>query len=424
MEESNNYYNDEEEDECIQIGCNLPISQPSGENYQGLVKINEIYINQLLVLDNNNNNNYNKNKNKYSIPIPYNDMKVLNSLLKENFQYLTLLLKYKNFQVEFNNLYKISMEILNILGRIGQSKVNLYQKCQKLKFMELKFQSLRISGRDIDYAEADALLDEMERMQYDPILKNYITELDIGSLILNRALVKFCICDFNLAKEYGLNALDFFDKLNKKNNLISIKNKDENDKYIQKLAQTHEFLAELYDLEKDYKNALLSYEKCYYLYLGRYGINHPLVIPYKKKKELYERKESNMNYEKTIQENRNILKDKLKSRIISNSKGRSDTFSFIVPTTEISEPLLIKIYALPKYSGETEYFSSFLFLKNICFDKNKLFNYLGITDSFQRQNYMLYTDETLTLLLEKITLIDNKYITFTDNELYSIFINC
>ena len=121
-------------------------------------------------------------------------MKVLNSLLKENFHYLTLLLKYKNFQFEFNNLYTKSIEILNILGRIGQSKVDLYQKCQKLKFMELKFQNLRINGRDIDYTEADALLDEMERMQYDPVLKNYITELDIGSLILNRALVKFCIC--------------------------------------------------------------------------------------------------------------------------------------------------------------------------------------------------------------------------------------
>ena len=266
-------------------------------------------------------------------------------------------------------------------------------------------------------------MDEMERMQYDPVLKNYLTELDIGSLILNRALVKFCLCDFNLAKEYGLKALDFFDKINKKNNLISINNKDENDKYIQKLAQVHEFLAELYDLEKDYKNAFLSYEKCYYLYLGRYGYNHPLVIPYKKKKESYERKESKMKYEKTIQENRNVLIDKLKSGKIYSSKGRSDTFSFIIPKTEINEPLLVKIYALPKYSGD-EYFTSFLFLKNICFDKNKLFNYLGYTDKFQHQNYMLYTDEALAYLLENITLIDNKYITFTDNELYSIFINC
>lgn len=420
MEELNNYYND---DEGIQIESNLPISQPSGENYQGLVKINQIYLDQLLILDDNNNNNYIKKKKKYSIPIPYNDMKVLNSLLKENFHYLTLLLKYKNFQVEFNNLYTKSIEILNILGRIGQSKVDLYQKCQKLKFMELKFQNLRINGRDIDYTEADALLDEMERMQYDPVLKNYLTELDIGSLILNRALVKFCLCDFNLAKEYGLKALDFFDKINKKNNLISINNKDENDKYIQKLAQVHEFLAELYDLEKDYKNAFLSYEKCYYLYLGRYGYNHPLVIPYKKKKESYERKESKMKYEKTIQENRNVLIDKLKSGKIYSSKGRSDTFSFIIPKTEINEPLLVKIYALPKYSGD-EYFTSFLFLKNICFDKNKLFNYLGYTDKFQHQNYMLYTDEALAYLLENITLIDNKYITFTDNELYSIFINC
>lgn len=61
MEELNNYYND---DEGIQIESNLPISQPSGENYQGLVKINQIYLDQLLILDDNNNNNYIKKKKK------------------------------------------------------------------------------------------------------------------------------------------------------------------------------------------------------------------------------------------------------------------------------------------------------------------------------------------------------------------------
>ena len=78
--------------------------------------------------------------------------------------------------------------------------------------MEMKFQNLRISGREIDYANADALLGEMEKIQYDITLKNYISELDIGTLNMNRALVKFCVCDFYLAKEYALNSLEIINK--------------------------------------------------------------------------------------------------------------------------------------------------------------------------------------------------------------------
>ena len=415
--EEENYYCDEEEEGVSELESNPPISQPSGQSYQGLLRINKIYANQLMNLASNNNKIF---KSK----IPYNDMKVLNSLIKENFVYLTILLKYNKYQIEFDTLYDKSLEILKLLGLIGQSKINLYQKCQQLKFMELKFQSLRIRGRDRDYAEADALLDEMEKLQYDATLKNYITDLDKGSLILNRALVKFCICNIDLAKEYALNALMLFDKSNNSNNKINIKNTEEDDKYIQKLTQTHEFLAELYDLQKDYKNALSSYEKCYYLYIGRYGINHPFVVPFKKKKELYERKVANMQNDQALKEKKNELIEKLKQGKIESSKGKSDTFSFIVPETGISEPLLIKIYALPNYPGDTDYFSNFLFLKNIYFDKNKLFKYLGIKDITQKQNYILYTDEVLNAILEKITLTDNKYITFSDNSLYSVYINC
>ena len=414
--EEENYYCDDEEG-VSELEPSPPISQPSGQNFQGLLKINQIYANQLTNIASNNTN-------KFKSKIPYNDMKVLNSLIKENFSYLTILLKYQKFQIEFDTLYNKSLEILNLLGLIGQSKINLYQKCQQLKFMELKFQSLRISGRDRDYAEADALLDDMEKLHYDPNLKNYITELDRGTLILNRALVKFCICDIDLAKEYALNALMIFDQSNNPKNKKIAKNEEENDKYLQKLTQTHEFLAELYDLQKDYKNALSSYEKCYYLYIGRYGINHPFVVPFKKKKELYEKKVANMCREKSIIEKGNELITKLKQGKIASSKGKSDTFSFIVPETEISEPLLIKIYDLPKSPMDTNYFENYLFLKNICLDKNKLFEYLGIKDNYQKQNYILYTDEALNIILEKITVTNDKSIIFTDNSLYSIYINC
>jgi tetratricopeptide (TPR) repeat protein len=278
MEDRNMYMNaDNEEEEDFDVEKNLPISQFSGQNYNGLLKVNEIYTRQLSKLIKDDV------RFKFKTSLPYNDMKVLNSLLKENFVYLTLLLKYKNLNIEFDNLYTISIEILNLLGQIGQNKLNIYQKLQKLRFMELKFQSLRISGREIDYSEADTLLDEMEKIQNDPALSNYITELDISSTQINRAFIKFCVCDFYLAEEYALTAVDILEKYTskiQKNNNASKKNENE-EKYIKKLIQIQEFLAELYDLKKDYPNALSSYEKCYYLYIGRYGINHPLIAPIK-----------------------------------------------------------------------------------------------------------------------------------------------
>ena len=396
MEERNyNIYEDNEDEEGNEYEDNLPISQISGQRFSGLLKINQIYAKQLAKIC-NSDNRYKK------ITLPYNDMKVLNSLLKENYLYLTMLLRYRNFRIEFDTLYSISVDILNLLGLIEQIKVNIYQKLQKLKFMELKFKSLRISGRPIDFSDADALLNEMESIQYDSSLSNYITDLDISTVKLNKALIKFCIGDFELAKEYALTTLEILDKFNPlknpKNKIVK-KNSEDEEKYIKKLSQAHEFLAEVYDLEKDYKNALSNYEKCYYLYIGRYGLNHPLITPIKKKKEIFEKKVYDMNMENNRIEYEDEFITKLKAGKIVSSKGQTPTFSFVIPVTKIVEPLLISIYALPEYiDNKNDFYSHDLFLKSIYFDKTRLFNYLGFMDGTQNDNYLLYTDESLNII--------------------------
>ena len=422
MEERNyNIYEDNEDEEGNEYEDNLPISQISGQRFSGLLKINQIYAKQLAKIC-NSDNRYKK------ITLPYNDMKVLNSLLKENYLYLTMLLRYRNFRIEFDTLYSLSVDILNLLGLIEQIKVNIYQKLQKLKFMELKFKSLRISGRPIDFSDADALLNEMESIQYDSSLSNYITDLDISTVKLNKALIKFCIGDFELAKEYALTTLEILDKFNPlknpKNKIVK-KNSEDEEKYIKKLSQAHEFLAEVYDLEKDYKNALSNYEKCYYLYIGRYGLNHPLITPIKKKKEIFEKKVYDMNMENNRIEYEDEFITKLKAGKIVSSKGQTPTFSFVIPVTKIVEPLLISIYALPEYiDNKNDFYTHDLFLKSIYLDKTKLFNYLGFMDGTQNDNYLLYTDESLNIILQNITLVDNKYISFSDSRLYNICINC
>ena len=391
----------------------LPISQDSGLNFQNLLKTNQIYSNQLLNVVSSNSREIQKKK----FILPYNDMKVINSLIKEDFSYLLQLLKFNQFKHEFDALYIHSMKILNLLGEIPNNKINLYQNIQKLKFMELKFQCLRINGTDNDFSEADSLLDEMEEIIYEPSLKDYVSVIDILTLNLNRAYIKFCIFEFENAKQYALNAEEIIEKGN------MVTNKGDEEKCKKKLAQINEFLAELYDFEKDYEKAYESYNKYYYFYLGRYGINNPLIEVIKKKKELYEKKRNeqiSMKFEKPA----DSLINKLKAGKISNSKGQSDTFSFVVPSTKISEPLIIKIYALPKFKGDIDYFSDYLFLKNLYFDKLKLFEYFGIDDEFDQQNYILYTDEALNSILENIVVHEDNTIEFTDPSLYSIFINC
>ena len=391
----------------------LPISQDSGLNFQNLLKTNQIYSNQLLNVVSSNSREIQKKK----FILPYNDMKVINSLIKEDFSFLLQLLKFNQFKHEFDALYIHSMKILNLLGEIPNNKINLYQNIQKLKFMELKFQCLRINGTDNDFSEADSLLDEMEEIIYEPSLKDYVSVIDILTLNLNRAYIKFCIFEFENAKQYALNAEEIIEKGN------MVTNKGDEEKCKKKLAQINEFLAELYDFEKDYEKAYESYNKYYYFYLGRYGINNPLIEVIKKKKELYEKKRNeqiSMKFEKPT----DSLINKLKAGKISNSKGQSDTFSFVVPSTKISEPLIIKIYALPKFKGDIDYFSDYLFLKNLYFDKLKLFEYFGIDDEFDQQNYILYTDEALNSILENIVVHEDNTIEFTDPSLYSIFINC
>ena len=398
----------------------LPISQESGLNFQSLLKINQIYMNQLLNVVSKSSKNM---KKQTKFVLPYNDMQVLNSLIKEDYIYLFQLLKFNQFINEFTALYIFAMKILNLLREIPNTKTILYQKIQKLKFMELRFQCLRIGGTDSDYSEADNLLDEMEEIIYDQSLKDYITILDILSLNLNRALVKFNLYEIENAKQYALNAEKFIVKGNKLFSFNLKNNKIDEEKCQKKLAQIHEFLAEIYDLQKDYEKAYDSYDKCYYFYLGRYGINNPLIEAVKKKKELYEKKK----YDKINAENNppiDKLIDKLKAGKISNSKGQTDTFSFIVPSTKISEPLIVKIYALPKKGEDTDYFSDYLFLKNLYFDKLKLFIYFGIEDEFEQQNYLLYTDGALSALLQNIIVINNEEIQFIDDLLYDVYINC
>ena len=418
MEKMNDYlYDNNREFDKNDFDMNLPISKVSGQDFIGLLKINELYIIQLTKLFSGNN------RYKNNALLPSNDMIVINSLLKENLRYLYMLFQYQNLQFEFEELYNKSIQILNLLERVDDNKINIFQKLFRIKYLKLKFQLLKIRGRDFDLASSDNLLEELEKIYYEPLIKNYITDLDISSLKLDRAFIKFCICDFYLAKEYALDSLEILNKydifkMDKK------ENKSNKEQYIKKQVQIYEFLAQIYDMEKDYQNCLTCYEKSYYLYLGIYNINHPIFTELKSKMETYKNIVKSMNSEIKMAEEEEMFIQKFNEGIISNFKGTADSFSFNIPVTNIVEPLLISIYSLPKFKYiDLDYFSKDLFLKNIYLDKAKLFPYLGYDKKTQNENYILYTDDALNYLLQKVVVIHNKYIYFTDPTLYSISIN-
>ena len=123
-----------------------------------------------------------------------------------------------------------------------------------------------------------------------------------------------------------------------------------------------------------------------------------------------------------LKQEENLI-NKLKSGQITNSKGKTDLFSFIIPVTKSGDPLLIRIFSLPKFGDVNDIFSNNLFLKNIYFDKSKLIAYFEIEGEYELQNYLLYTDQALNEILSNITLVDNKKIQFVKPFLYKASIN-
>ena len=118
-------------------------------------------------------------------------------------------------------------------------------------------------------------------------------------------------------------------------------------------------------------------------------------------------------------------------------KGQADTFSFRIPLTQFHEPMTISIYRKRNENGEDSHrsnhnrlnrsknsylfdysyskesennqedlYSNKLFMQNLYFDKISLFRYLGKNKN--QDNYVLYTNEVLNLILKRIEVQGNE----------------
>ena len=411
-----NHYNND-----YNLKKDLPESEMNNYTYEQLYEINKEYSKQLsktienLVLK------------KKKLVLPKNDMLVLNNLLLENYKYLADLVPKTILTIEFDNLYFISLSILNDLSQIDNQEIKLYQKLQRLKFMELKFQNLRFNGTRNDFLKADSLLDEMENIEKDQIVASKISLIKISTILLYKAMIKFYLEDIELAENYAFEALDILER-----------NKDipeEGNKKIDKISNILEFMVELYDLKRDFNSAISCYEKLYYLNVGKYGVNSVTAQRYKRKKEEYEnninKKISNINnfqfndnsFLNNYSDNNDFNNKKLMQGNIANAKGTAETFSFKIPITKNIEPMIISFYALSE-NNDANRFSSDLFLKNIYLDKNKIFSFYGMNEHSLQQNYFLYTDDTINDILENIRLEDNSTIVIDNPMVQAALINC
>ena len=149
--------------DVITINKDLPQSKINNYSYLELFNINKEYNKQLseiiekLILE------------KKPLILHKNDMKVVNNLLEENYTYLLDLLPNNIYTIEFDYLYLKTLSILNNLSQFESPNIKIYQKKQKLKFMELKFKNLQNNGTRNDYLRAESLVEDMENIQKDKI---------------------------------------------------------------------------------------------------------------------------------------------------------------------------------------------------------------------------------------------------------------
>ena len=398
------------------IKKDLPESPMNKYSYDQLLELNKEYSKQLskaietLVLK------------KKKLILPKNDMQVLNNLLLENYKYLVELIPKTIYTLEFDNLYTISLSLLNDLSQIELQEIKLYQKLQRLKFMELKFQNLRFNGTRNDFLKADTLIEEMENIQKDKLVSSKISLASLSKTLLYKAIIKFYLEDFELSENYAYEALDVLEK----NKDIE----DEGNKKIEVMSNILEFMVELYDLKKDYNSAVSCYEKAYYLNVGKFGVNSESAQRYKRKKEEYENNISkkNMNYNNapytnSYNDNNDFNNKNLIKGNIANAKGTAETFSFKIPITKNIEPMIISFYSL-SHGNSSDRFSPELFVKNIYLDKNKLFSFYGMNEHSLQQNYFLYTDDTINDILENIRLENNSTIIIDNPMVQAALINC
>ena len=431
--------NQQEENKVYQ-NIEIPKSPFTNNTYKDFYKICRAYYNELMHISKSNNPTLSKD-----------DIIVIDDLIKEIYKYSTDLTKINLIQ-EAKNIIDIGLVIsdfqLKIFGElksIQKDSENLVEKLYyplslKLILLEANFNILYKYEKN--YLDGEKNLEEILEVQRYLKLPNY----NIACSKFYYSILKYLNNDLEKAELYANESLDLLEnKGNDKSENKKEPNKD--NKITRKMSNILEFLAELYQIKKDYNQVINCYEKAYYLNLGRYGGQNVNTEYFKTKLEILQeemkKNQNNFSINNSIVNNRSEAKTAQNFYVRNDSqftgnnsinnnnysafnqtmtgnilhKGKTDTFSFKIPTSSLYEPFLVSIYNLGK--DDNNRYLSELFVCNLCFDKNKLLKFLGENDI---NNYVFYTDDNLNQILCNITLI-NGYVSFLDNNLKNCLIN-
>ena len=292
------------------------------------------------------------------------------------------------------NALPIIKEKMNNNNKIDKS---ILAKQLRLALLEHKCNIVLLI--ETNYEESDRVVKEIIEMQ---------NELQLPPKCLNKylyymAIVKFNINNYPRARFYAEEGIELI-------------NKEDSDKNIRMISYLFELLAIINTYEGHFDEAIESYQKAYYLNLGKYGSDNIYTMYYQKKCEIKKEKVHQLSnsFSSSHEDTKKTTVPKQKEENNEDKyflyqmtfckgivhKGKTETYAFKIPTTELYKPFMISIYALDK-NEQKDMYNSRLFVSNIFFDKEKMSRYYIRAKT---ENINFYTDETLNKILKTISL--------------------
>ena len=430
-----------------------PKSSKSQNTFKDFHKICRAYYDELMHLS----------KNK-SPSLSKKDIIILADVIDEIVIYSKELLD-SNFITEAKKILDIGLVISDFLLKIFEKMVEAYNNkikkeekeinnntninnalSEKLKYpLSLKLKLLKANfkiliEKDRDYTNAEKNLQEIIEIQI--YLKSSHYHLASSKFWL--AKIEYFLEHYDQAEKLALEAKNLYENSQKKNkeediNNLNEENKNNNQKnennnsdleksISQNVSNIFRFLAQIYLIKNDYKNAATYYEHGYYLNLGRYGAENPDTIYFKTKLDaINEELNKYPNFQGIKIKGNNNDNTKNNNNNLANNfdkilhKGQAETFSFKIPTSSLLEPFLLTLYKIDK-EGIMDRYAAELLFGNVMLDKQKLIKYLNIKGNGNNINKLFYTDENLNIILGNMK-INNGFLVFLDKDLRNCLIN-
>ena len=413
----------------------IPKSSKSNNTYRDFNKICRGYYDELMHVS------------KSDTPsLSQKDILVINDLIHEIVVYSNELIN-SNYIQPAKKIIDIGLVISDFFLKIfgGMAELSNIYKSNDSKLTEiLKYPlSLKLSllkanfniliNYENDYNNGEKNLNEIIEIQL--YLKSSEYHLAISKF--HMAKIKYYLQNYDEAQRYALDAKNLFENINDSNENI-LENSKEGEEIEKKITQNVsnilKFLAQIFLIKNEYKNALTCYENGYYLNLGRFGSENNVTEFFKNKMDLINEKLKQYSFPQqkaqvVINQNSNNVNnnfiDNNKDKHANNNligyimhKGKADTFSFKIPFSSLYEPFLLSVYSIGR--DDNNRYSPDLFIGNLCFDKQKLARYLKLKGT--RYNSKFYTDENLNIILGNI-IYRNGILSFLDKSLRSCLIS-